>query len=629
MSTVGSAPETAALTPPAAKAKPPKKVGIFRWKAILPLLFVLALVIGGWLLFGNLLVKRALRASIESAMGAEVDIGSVHVGFFPPSFEIRDFALASTKDSMRNAIQFKRFRILVQGAPLLQKKLVIRDVSADSMVAMARRKTPAKKIPPSPPNPYVASALKAAEGFATGVKLQALSLVPLDSIKALVLDPGQLQTVQTARALAVRADSFKNGLPARFNALHLGEVADSAEALVNRLKGKDPRTLGIQGTRTAVNDIKSFAARVDATKRSLDAMQKSVRADADSLVSGVRAIDEARQADYDMAKGLLKLPTFDAPNIGPALFGSEAMGAFQRAVYYTDLARKYTPPGLLPKKSPGPKRRRAPGTTVHFVKQAGVPRFLLQHAAFDLAVDSSAGAIRGKYSMRVGDVTTDPVLTGKPTVFSISRTTTGSSLDSLLIVGAMDHTTSRQTETIVAKAGGVGLPDFAVPSVPLRLNLGVGRGDVRIDLVGDSLRGRIGISAPKATWRADSLRPKKLNTLEGLVVRVLTGIPSIDMAADISGTVKAPKLAVQSNLDRAVADNIKRVAGEEIAKAEAKVRAQVDAFVEKESAPVKAKIAELKTDAEKQIADAQARLDKAKADLNAKLKELSGGLVGG
>src|SRR5436305_1942575 len=104
MSTVGSAPETTALTPPPASAKPPKRVGIFRWKAILPLVFVLVLVIGGWLLFGDLLVKRALRASLTSAMGAEVDIGSVHVGFFPPSFEIRDFAIASAKDSMRNVI---------------------------------------------------------------------------------------------------------------------------------------------------------------------------------------------------------------------------------------------------------------------------------------------------------------------------------------------------------------------------------------------------------------------------------------------------------------------------------------------------------------------------------------------
>ena len=123
-----------------------------------------------------------------------------------------------------------------------------------------------------------------------------------------------------------------------------------------------------------------------------------------------------------------------------------------------------------------------------------------------------------------------------------------------------------------------------------------------------------------------------MNTLESLVARVLTGIDNVDVTADIRGTTRAPALAVRSNLDRQVADNIKRVAGEEIAKAEARVRAQVDAFVEKERAAAQAKIdaavAEARQQVDEKIAEANARLDKAKADLAARLRELGGGVIG-
>jgi ABC-type phosphate transport system auxiliary subunit len=114
---------------------------------------------------------------------------------------------------------------------------------------------------------------------------------------------------------------------------------------------------------------------------------------------------------------------------------------------------------------------------------------------------------------------------------------------------------------------------------------------------------------------------------------VLTGIDNVDVTADIRGTTASPTLAVRSNLDRAVADNIKRVAGEEIAKAEARVRAQVDVVVQRETAALKAKIdqavADTKEQVDQRIAEAQTRLDKAKADLAARLKELGGGIIGG
>jgi hypothetical protein len=145
---------------------------------------------------------------------------------------------------------------------------------------------------------------------------------------------------------------------------------------------------------------------------------------------------------------------------------------------------------------------------------------------------------------------------------------------------------------------------------------------------GEQLSGRWVVRSTNLTWKPEASRTRKLNTLETLIARVLTGVNQLDMTADISGTLKAPRLAVKSNLDRQIADRIKAVAGEQIAAAQGKVRAQVDKLVEEKSAPVKARIAELRSESERRVADARTKLDAEKHKLDERIKALSGGLIG-
>src|SRR5206468_6072737 len=132
----------------------------------------------------------------------------------------------------------------------------------------------------------------------------------------------------------------------------------------------------------------------------------------DSVEGALRALDDARKADYTFARRLIKLPSFDAPDIGAALFGEVTIDKVQQTLYWTELARKYMPPGLLPKESEGPKRLRASGTTVHFVKRQAYPRFLLRRGDLDVTVRD--GPARGSYVAVGTNATTDPTLVGAP-----------------------------------------------------------------------------------------------------------------------------------------------------------------------------------------------------------------------
>jgi hypothetical protein len=157
---------------------------------------------------------------------------------------------------------------------------------------------------------------------------------------------------------------------------------------------------------------------------------------------------------------------------------------------------------------------------------------------------------------------------------------------------------------------------------------GRGATELRFTLDGDQLSGKWVVHSTNLTWKADSARARKLNTIEMLVSRVLTGVHQLDLTADIGGTIKAPRMAVRSNLDRQVAERLRAVAGEEIAAAQGKARAQVDRIVEEKTAPVKARIGELRAESERRVADARTKLDEQKRKLEERLKALTAGLVG-
>jgi uncharacterized protein (TIGR03545 family) len=379
--------------------------------------------------------------------------------------------------------------------------------------------------------------------------------------------------------------------------------------------------------RTAIADVRRVTAQVDSARRRVDGLERSARVGVDALESGMRAIDDARREDYEFARGLLQLPSFDSPQIGAALFGRVTIDKFEQALYWMTLARQYAPPGLLPRESAGPKRLRRAGTTVHFVKREAYPRFLLRRADLDFTIATSTAA-RGAYTLAVADATTEPAIIGRPARFTMRRDAAGSGVESLRASGLLDHGGALPRDVVSAQAAGVQLPVFPLPALPLRAQPGRGTSDLRLALEGDHLSAHWTLRSRDLAWVTDSARARQLNTVESLVARVMTGVRDFDFAAELSGPIGAPRLTVRSNLDRAVATRLKEVAGEEVERAMAKARAQVDRIVNEKTAPLKARVVELRAHAERRVGEAKARLDDEKQKLDARLKALTGGVAG-
>jgi uncharacterized protein (TIGR03545 family) len=623
MSTAGSvrSGKKSQYTPPAAgigepEKGAPKRARVFRWQGIIPVVLVTALIMLGWTLFADRMVRGTLSEAGTKALGAQLDIDELTIHTASTTLEMRGIALADPFDSTRNLFEVGRLVVALAPEPLLQKKLVVRQLQIADVRTGTARETPARRVTGGG---FAPRALAEVRRFADQFHVPLLSLTPIDTLKAIVLDPTQLRSVQAALALGERADSARAVLDRGFNGLRLQETLDSSAAVLTRLQGTNVRTLGVQGARNAVGDLRRALARVDSARGRVDRLVSDSRRAVDSLQSGVAALDQVRREDYAFARSLLQLPSFDAPDIGAALFGRVTIDKFQQAMYWATLARQYAPPGLLPKEKSGPARVRAAGTTIRFVTPRSYPQLLVERADVNV---TTAGPQPATYALAVRDLTTEPAIVGRPALFALRRASSGGAVDSLRVTGSMDHLRQQPREVVSVHAAGVGLPRLAVPSLPLAMDPGRGASELRFVVDGNQVTGRWSVRSSNLSWVRDSARARPLNTIESLVARVLMGIDELELVADISGTLDAPRLAVRSNLDRRIADRLRAVAGEEVAAAQQKIRVQVDRIVEEKSAPVKARIAELRATAEQRLTEGKAKLEEEKRRLEERIKAL-------
>jgi uncharacterized protein (TIGR03545 family) len=612
----------------------PEHRRVFRWSGVIPLVLLLTLLIILYLLFAERVARDSASEAASKYLGTEVDVGAVDLHETSPAVDIREIAIADPFDPMRNLIQADRISIELDADALLERKFVVRHLDIQNVRLGTQRERPAR---PAPRNGFAATAISAVREWKSQFDVPLLQLTPIDTIRSIALDPTQLATVQRALELRSSADSVRASLETGYDSLRLRETLDSARALSQRLSGASPIKLGIAGTRQAVADVRRTLGELRAAKERVEALEKRAESGRDLLTGQVRAVNDAREDDFRFASGLLHLPTVEAPDIGSAVFGDITIDRFQQAVYWSELAQSYLPPGLRPRRTPGPERARASGTTVQFVEARSYPTFLLRRGDMSLRVEGSSPA-SGDYSLAVANLTTEPQIVGRPMQFLLTRESgggVGASGARLRAFGSMDHLGGAMRDSLSVSASGIGLPGFDLPGLPLRAELGRGGSALVFSRDGDQIRGAWQLRTSDVSWVPDSAsasaaRGNDLNQLEQIAIRVISGLTDLEMTARIGGTLSNPRLSVTSNLDQAVANRIKAVLGEEIAKAEARVRGEVERIFRARAAPVLAQVNEIQAQFEARVVDARTDLEARRAELEERLRGLGGlGGLGG
>lgn len=602
----------------AAPASPPPVRRVFRWKAIVPLALLVVLVaVLSWL-FAEPVLETTTEEAASKALGTEVNIGKLDLYPRNSGFALARLEIADPFNPQRNVLFADRIDVRVDPTALAEKKVVVDQLTLSGIRFGSPRDRPAR---PADKSGFAASLLGEMTRFREQFDVPLLSLTPIDTIKQLVLDPGQLRTAKQAEALIGTTDSSVKRVQARLDSLRLQTVYDSARGLADSLGKLDLKKLSTEQAARTVQKVRQTIKSVDDAKTRLKALEGQIRQGVRDAQAGLKALDDARRADYAFARGLIKLPTFNAPDLSKALFGPVSIDRFQQALYWASMAQKYLPPGLQPRPSEGPRRARMAGTTVHFPKENTYPEFLLRAGEIDLSV-AGQSVLSGEYRARVSGVTNQPSLYGKPMTFGVRRDATGSAVSRIEVSGLLDHVGTVMRDSVSVSAAGIDLPAFALPGLPLRLE--PGRGGARLDfaLRGDHISGAWVVRSQSVQWLADTAtRPS--NDLEKFVVATLQRVGTLEIGAELGGTVKQPTLNVRSNLDQVLAQGLKAQLGAELDRAEAKVRAEVDKHVVAQQQRAEREVARLQTQLEGRLGTEEGRLTDVRKVLEGQLKQLT------
>ena len=582
------------------------KIKIFRWRAIGPLLVLFVIVCVLWWLFADSIARRESQKVGTQMLGAKVEIQDLHLDLRNGDVTIRGLTIASPHEPFKNLLQADEIVADLDVVPLTEKKIIIDRIAAKGLRFGTPRQTDgrvAAKSGEGIAGRVLAETHEWARQFQIPVLQLATGKISIDS-----LDPRRLSTIPAAAALGARADSSRRAWQAALDTLRLGPALDSASATLEKLKRARATDLA------TLNEARQAIDRLKRARNRVTTLERSVTQGTANLKSGLAGLDSARRRDYAFARSLLKLPSLDAPAVGAALFAPGAIKPFERVLYYAQLARRYMPPGLLPRATTATSRVRRAGEDIRFPKERALPRFLLRTAELSFLLHPN-DAQPQRYAGVLTGLTSDPAAYGRPTSF-------GASGPQLVAGALLNHLRGIPVDTAGATLGGIQLPAFEVPGVPLRLDPGAAVTQLGFNLNGDTIHARFAIRSTNARWTRDSGFAN--GTIGDLIWRTVSGISNLDVEARLSGELHHPDLAVRSNLDQAIASRLRAVLGEQVAAAERQMRERVDALVNDKVGPVRAKVKEVQTQAQAQVAQQRVRLDELQKQLEQQLRQRIG-----
>ena len=582
-----------------------ERLRIFRWRAIGPLLVLVVIGAVLWWLFADTIARHESQKVGTQMLGARVEIEHLHLDIANGKVLLRGLTIASPHEAFKNLLQADELVADLDVVPLTEKKLIINRVAANGLRFGTPRQTDGR-VAATSGDGIAGRVLAETREWASQFQIPVLQLasgkISIDS-----LDPRRLSTIPAAEALSARADSSRRAWQTAFDTLRLGPTLDSAGATLERLRHARATDLA------ALNEARQAIDRLKRARDRVTALDRGVKSGVADLQARLARLDSARRRDYAFARSLLKLPSLDAPQIGAALFAPGAIKPFERVLYYTQLARRYMPPGLLPRATTGPRRVRRAGEDVRFPKERALPAFLLRSAELSFLLQPTSEQPR-RYAGHLSGLTSDPALYGRPTVFGA----TGPQL----AAGAMlNHVRTIPVDTAGATLGGITLPAFEVPGVPLRLDPGAATTQLAFALSGDTIHARFAIRSTNVRWTRDSGFAN--SRIGNLIWQAVSGISNLDVESRLSGALHHPDLAVRSNLDQVIASRLRAVLGEQVAAAEKQQRDRVDALINDKVGPARARVNEVQTQAQAQVAQQRARLDDVQKQLEQRLRELT------
>lgn len=530
-------------------------------------------------LFVDSWVESGLEYAGERIAQAKVEIDDLHLGLSPLGIEFRRCQVANRRDPWKNVFETGRVRFAMDAGQLLRGKIIIETMEINDMILGTRRATDGS-LPPSPPPssepPGALTGLAQDVTNAVGERLGDAPAFDLDRLRRQLnvdslLNVRNLKTARLIDSITQRAASVKarwnDGLAQVSHAkLQVGEIEKQLKAI----KPSELKTL--ESITAAAATVSDASAAITSLNQTFNTRREELTRDIQALSGAVRSVDTAFEQDYEMLRGLARIPSISMTGMATLLVGADLYADVLEYVSWIEFVREKIP--IARSKPDLDTPPRMGGQTIRFPVERGYPSFWIKNAVLSAGTDSATASeyyfVRGS----VKNITNDQRITGFPLDARLSATRDNSF--TIELGATIDRTSDLPVDDYEARARGfsvgrfgLGRADF-LPSTLTGASTAVA---VRVHVPGSAFDARADISFSDITI-AFERDPRTL--VERIIHDVLASLHRFSATLKLWKRDGALDLALQTDLDDRLVAEAQRVVGVELARLQKDLRAKLD-----------------------------------------------------
>jgi uncharacterized protein (TIGR03545 family) len=596
-------------------------------------LFVIVVAVGWWF-YADTLVQHGVEATGESLVGARVELESVDLRPTEGSVRLMGLQVANPDAPMSNLIEAEEITVDLMLGPLLEKKIVVENLVVSGVRFNTPRETSGEL---ENPDPQAGQLWREVNAWSDQIEIPSLSFETLSgAVRTEAISSDSLRTVQYMTETVGRVDSMRTNWESRLTSLDPSPQLDSVRAVLQRLETFRPTPLNALQVPGLIRDGRDALSGVSGLQLDIVALDDAVREGLSSVRVGPDVVAELRSQDLAYARGLLNIPSIEAPSISPALFGGTALGWLRPILFWAQSAERFLPPGLDPRNRPGAQRTRAEGTTVEFPGRASYPKFLVQQGELGMEI-AGTGPAAGAYTAQFQNLTSAPALLGQAMALTLGREDGAQGPSGLSLSAVLDHTTDILRDTVEMSLSGVGLPEIDLGAFGGLLDLGEGETTFALRRVGDQIDARLSWVSTDLAWTrtgagAQTSTGAQIGSAEwtrDIVWSALTGVERVELGMGLEGSIDNPSISITSNVGEAVASSLRRELGQQIADAEARIQQEVDSRIEPLVRDARGRVDAVRSDVADLVAARRLEVDELRTRLEERMGALTPGLPGG
>ena len=514
-----------------------------RWSGLIGFSTVVVLIAGFWLFALGPLMKMAVEKFGSDAVGAQVNVDDISLGFSPLSLTIKGVQVADKDAPMENIVSFETAVATLEPFPLLLGKAIIPEMKLTGVaMGTARSRSGAlvlTDVIKSDASEDKKETAAEQEKQVSESSLDAKTIPSADEILA----RETLLTVTQGEAFETAFETHKKSIDQAVSELPTEKTIKGYEAQLNSiLKGKFK---DVDDFKQRKKDFKALQSQFKKDKAAISTAKRVISEGKSDLKQKWSQLKSAPKQDMANLKGKYTLDGAGASNLAALLFGDDAGGYAETALSYYEKVRPLMVDDEAKADKQASKDKRLDGRFIHFETDRPLPDFWIKTLSFTMALPEfpkDSGSM-GQVAVKVVDITHQQDVIDAPTRLWANGQNL-KNMKSLKLTGVLEHRASPGNDSF-----DLVVEDWKLSNIKLGLaGLKLVSSNTYVQANASFSNGEMNVMG-NGLFKQSMFASKDRTVVAREMVAALKNVNEFTVSATATGELTDPDVSLKSNLD--------------------------------------------------------------------------------